>query len=137
MGKEKNHQNGIISYMRVWPPAIAALSLTMVAFAAGCAAGRPDHFAGLLQPQTGTCDPPGLAELILHDTHVLFTPHEGIISLTGVLAADGSIRASVTASGMDHTPYRQTFVGNLAGDRVIGTYITPRCRYLVNLAAPR
>jgi hypothetical protein len=71
----------------------------------------------------------------LNESHVLFTPREGIISLDGVLAADGSIRASATTTGMDRAPYRQTFVGTLTGDRITGTYATPRCRYVANLSA--
>src|SRR5271163_2128113 len=137
MGKEKIHLDSILSYLPADPRALTALCLCIAALAAGCAAGPPDHFAGLLQPQAGTCDPPGRAELILNESHVLFTPREGIIALDGTLAADGTIRASTVSNGMDHTPYRQTFNGQLTGDKVTGSYTTPRCRYAVTLTAPR
>lgn len=137
MGKEKSLIDGIKSYTHIFFSSLTAASLTLAAFAVGCAAGRPDHFVGLLQPQAGTCDPPSRAELILDGSHVSFTPREGIISLDGALAADGSLNATATSNGMDHAPYRQTFIGKLAGDRVTGTYTTPRCRYSANLSAPR
>ena len=135
MGKEKILLAGIISYMRLCPLALASISLSFAAFAAGCAASRMDHFAGLLVPEAGTCDPPSRAELTLNGSRVLFTPREGIISLEGVIAADGAIRAGAMSNGMDHAPYRQAFVGNLTGRLVIGTFTTPRCRYIANLTA--
>jgi len=135
MGKENFHVDGIISYTAIRFRARAALSLSFAALVASCATGRPDHFAGSLQPQAGTCDPPSRAALTLNDAHVVFTPHEGVVALDGVLAADGSIRATTLSNGMDRTPYRQTFVGSLAGDRVTGSYTTPRCRYTVTLTA--
>jgi hypothetical protein len=137
MGKEKILQNDNISYILLGRLAPAVIRLGFAALAAGCAVGRPDRFAGPLQPQAGTCDPPSRAELILNDSHVLFTPREGVISLEGALAADGTISANATSSGMDRTPYHQTFIGNLTGDRVTGTYSTQRCRYLATLAATR
>ena len=138
MGKEKILLNGIISYTPPRRRRLTAPSLGFAALAAACAAGPPDHFADLLQPQAGTCDPPSRAELILNNSHVLFTPREGIISLDGMLAADGTIRAAIVTNGMDHTPYRQTFIGSLIGDKATGSYTTPRCRYVVTLtAAPR
>jgi hypothetical protein len=137
MGKEKILSKRIKSYLDIGPPKLAAMGLTLAAFTAGCGANRPDHFAGPLQPLSGTCDPPGRGALVLNGSHVLFTPREGIVTLDGALAPDGSITASATSTGMDHTPYRQTFAGNLAGDRVTGTLTTPRCRYSVDLAATR
>jgi hypothetical protein len=71
MGKEKIHLDSILSYLPADPRALTALGLCIAALAAGCAAGPPDHFAGLLQPQAGTCDLPGRAELILNESHVL------------------------------------------------------------------
>src|SRR5580698_7744628 len=135
MGKEKFLLNGIISYAPTRRRALTALSPSVAALGAACAAGPPDHFAGLLQPQAGTCDPPSRAELILSNSHVLFTPREGIISLDGTLAADGTIRAATVSNGMDRTPYRQTFIGSLTGEKVTGAYATPRCRYVVTLTA--
>jgi hypothetical protein len=138
MGKEKNHLKCILSYTAARACAFAVLGAAITAVGgliASCAAERPDHFAGVLQPQAGTCDPPGRAKLVLNGSHVLFTPREGIIILDGAVAADGTIRATATSNGMDRTPYRQTFTGNLAGDRVSGSYMTPRCRYTVTLMA--
>ena len=137
MGKEKSLLNNIKSYLGAGRTARAAVCLTFAAFAAGCASGRPDHFAGPLQPQAGTCDPPARAELTLKGSHVLFSPREGILSLDGGLAADGTISATATTNGMNHTPYRQTFIGSLSGDHVTGTFTTPRCHYSVSLAATR
>ena len=138
MGKEKILLSGIMSYTPVATHVFSALCLGFAALAACCAAVPPDHFAGVLQPQAGTCDPPSRAALILSDSHVLFTPREGIISLDGTLAADGTIRAAAVSNGMDRTPYRQTFIGSLIGAKVTGSYTTPRCRYVVTLtAAPR
>jgi hypothetical protein len=138
MGKEKILFNDIISYTPTRRRAFMALGLSFAALAAACAAGPPDHFAGLLQPQAGTCDPPSRAELNLNNSRVLFTPREGIISLEGALAADGTIRATAVSNGMDRTPYGQTFIGSLTGEKVTGSYTTPRCRYAVTLsAAPR
>ncbi|MEJ0047571.1 MAG: hypothetical protein WDN04_16685 [Rhodospirillales bacterium] len=139
MGKEKILLSDIISYTRLRVGmfyAHALRSAVVAAVAVGCAASRPDHFTGTLQPQGGACDPPSRAWLTLTDTHVHFTPREGVITLDGSLAADGTMQADAIANGMDHTPYRQSFTGRLIGDQVTGTYITPRCRYAVTLSAP-
>lgn len=128
MGKQKANKAGIFS-----PALRAALALPLLASCAG--ANAPVNFRGKLTPVAGTCEPPGDALLIRRGRFVQFTPREGVLILEGQIAPDGSVSASLQTPGADRRPYRLTLRATLAGTSIKGEYVTPRCRYRVDLAA--
>lgn len=137
MGKQKILARGIFSCERALPAcrAVAIAALIVTAACACSGGGRIATFTGPIKPLAGTCNPPARAYLALNAPYVHFTPWEGVLTLDGTLAPDGTIQATAVTTGLDHVPYHQVLYASLAGDRITGTYITPRCRYQVALSA--
>jgi hypothetical protein len=79
------------------------------------------NYAGELRPVAGTCDPASQAVLTLRGTAIVFAP----------------AAAQLTLSDANKHPYRLAFQATLAGNDIIGTYSTPRCRYAVKLHLTR
>ena len=67
---------------------------------------------------------------------ILFTPNEGTLTLRGAAAPDGAIAAAYTTTGADKKPFVMRLSARLDGDRIAGTYTTPRCSYAVTLRRP-
>ena len=126
VGKEKMHLNSLKSYYRPF-------ALLMLASLSTCGDNAPVTYAGDVVPQAGVCDPAARAVLVRQGHYVRFTPHDGVVILTGEVAPDGAIAAKVTAPSADHKPYEITFHGKLDGQAIIGNYISPRCRAAVSL----
>jgi len=92
------------------------------------------NYAGTLRPIAGTCDPTTQAVLTRRDTTIIFAPAAGTIELHGQLTADKNLAAQLTLTDPSKQPYNLSFQGQLDGNRIDGTYTTPRCRYAVNLS---
>ncbi len=113
----------------------SAICLTAAASLQACAATSPSYFTGTITPESGTCQPAGRALLAIKDGFVRFTPHEGVVTLTGTLTAAGAITAQATITSLDHTSYYQSLTAALNGTAVTGTFITSNCRYRLHLMA--
>jgi hypothetical protein len=100
--------------------------------AAGCSAPTL-NYAGTIRPVTGTCDPTSQAILTRRDTTIIFAPAAGTIMLRGQLNAAETLTAGLTLTDPNKKPYQLTFQGTLQGKHIDGSYITPRCRYAVDL----
>ncbi len=109
-------------------------ALVLGAALAGCANEPPTRYAGSLVPLSGTCDATTRTLLVRHASSVEFVPQDGVLILRGAVDAAGNIKAAQDMRGATQGPYRLTFTGKLAADKVTGTYVTPRCRYGVKLA---
>ncbi len=131
MGKKKIQGRWKKSYTWIFPPA----ALFAAACLAACAGGDPGPFAGSLRPTAGTCDPPGRAVLTIADSYVHFTPREGVITLDGRIAPNGAIEAQLASTTPDRHPYTLRCSGQMKGDKVTGTFVTPRCTYEANLSS--
>jgi hypothetical protein len=94
------------------------------------------NYAGELRPVAGTCDPASQAVLTLRGTAIVFAPAAGTILLHGEVAGQQAA-AQLTLSDANKHPYRLAFQATLAGNDIIGTYSTPRCRYAVKLHLTR
>ena len=121
-GKEKMHKLSLIS------------QATILALLAACAADAPVTYAGTLTPQSGACDPTSRAVLIKRGRDLQFTPSQGVLILSGQVTPSGGIAAALSTPGADHKPYQLKLAATLAGDTITGAYLTPRCRYKVQLA---
>jgi len=126
--------NGFLSYKRsnrrFWPP-IGVAPLLIVWALAGCADDM--GYAGTLAPVGGTCDTGTRATLQRHGSVIQFAPQDGVLTLDGTVNSAGQIVAAQQTLGMDRKPYRLSFTGQVTGDNVTGTYVTPRCRYEATL----
>ena len=107
--------------------AIAALSVS-----ACSTTGSHRLYTGLLQPISGTCDPPAQAQLVVRGDVLVFTPNSGTLALRGVQKGN-TVAATRTLVGEDRKPYVLEFSGILHGSDVIGTLQTARCRYRVSM----
>ena len=118
---------GILAIMR---PLLALLLLT----SCGTPAPGDGRWSGDMtpMPEVPGC-PAGRATLVGNGGAVLFTPNEGTLSLDGSLAPGGTITAASTRIGADKKEYATRFAARLDGDRIAGTYTTPRCKYAVVL----
>jgi len=133
VGKEKMQQRCFSSYPRQSLRKWAAPSAVIILLGS-CAAGPPSRYAGTLTPISGTCDQPGRAILTRTEHHVQFVPYDGVIILPGVISQAGEIRAALAARGTATPLVPLLFSGQVRGNRITGTYSTPRCRYAADLA---
>jgi hypothetical protein len=90
-------------------------------------------YIGTIQPVSGTCDPASQATLNIRDQAVEFAPTAGVLILSGKIAADGFINATLIRPGADKNPYRLSLRAALANRQVNGEYVSQRCRYTVHL----
>ena len=111
------------------------MCLASAASLQACATATPSYFAGAITPESGTCQPAGRALLSIKDGFVRFTPHEGVVSLTGTVTSSGAITAQATTTSLDHTPYHQSLTAALNGAAVTGIFTTSFCRYRLRLLA--
>ncbi len=114
-------------------PRHAVLLLTLLPAACATMPLRTDTYYGSLTPRAGTCETPRPASLTVRGDKVQFAPTQGTVLLTGSLAADGTIAASLQLIDMNRKPARYTLAGHLAGDSIDGVYVTPRCRATISL----
>lgn len=102
--------------------------------ACGVSAASDGRWLGTMTPDPATpgCET-GRASLVATHGTVLFTPNEGTLMLQGAAAPDGLVTAVRTTTGADKKPYALRLAARLDGDRITGTYATPRCSYAVTL----
>jgi hypothetical protein len=129
VGKEKIHQLGVLSQRLVLLAVFAALAVQ----AASCSSGGTLTYTGLLVPRAGACDASTRAVLLRKKSHVQFVPKDGVIVLEGSFSGNDFV-ASRQLVDMNHAPYSLRFTGQMHGDHIIGAYVTPRCRYDIDLA---
>jgi hypothetical protein len=110
----------------------AAVALTIVT---ACSPDLPRRYSGDLVPFAGTCDEGGRAVLDRAGSAIVFAPKEGVVTLSGRISSSGTVTAMRELPGMNHATYKLVFTGQLAGGGISGTYVTPRCRYNVQLHA--
>jgi hypothetical protein len=129
VGKEKIHRFGALSYRIVLTASFALLSAEIVS----CAADQTLTYTGLLVPRAGACDTSTRAVLLRKKSRVQFVPSDGVIVLEGT-SSGGEIVAQRKLVDMNHATYTLHFTGEVHGDHVSGAYVTPRCRYEIDLA---
>ena len=117
----------ILAAMR---PLVPLILLT----ACGASVASDGRWLGTMTPDPAApgCEP-GRASLVATRGAVLFTPNEGTLTLQGAAAPDGPVTAIRTTTGADKKPYVLRLAARLDGDRIAGTYTTPRCSYTVTL----
>jgi len=120
----------LLSYIQQ-TPGLAPFWAT--AILAACTSGLPSRFVGDLLPVAGSCDKGHRAVLTRAGSSITFLPQDGVLALDGQLSGNGEMSASLNLRGMNHAPYRLVFSGKVLENRIIGTYVTPRCRYNVTL----
>lgn len=127
-------------------PRLRRSALATLLLLASCTSSRPltpaeakaatlarSEWIGTITPVRGICDPAADAYLSLRHGQVLFTPNVGVLQLRGTANASGALTASLTTPGMNRQSYRLRFTGQLAGERITGSYDTPRCHASVTL----
>lgn len=129
MGKEKIRQIGVLSH----PLVLALVCAVLAVQIASCSADPTRTYTGSLVPRAGACDVSTRAVLLRNKSRVQFVPKDGVIVLEGTLVGI-DIVASHQLIDMNHTPYSLRFTGQMRGDHITGSYVTPRCRYDIDLA---
>ena len=120
-------------------PASARRVIVHVALAmslAGCIVvpnGSNGRWVGPVTPVSGTCDPASQAVLLVSPAEATFAPDDGVLLLRGHADDHGHVSADLRSTGFNHQTYLLTFTGELQDDRIVGTFITPRCRATVTL----
>ena len=100
--------------------------------------GLQGRWIGSVKPAAGTCDPASQAVLTIEAGRtppyaVMFSPTAGVLTLHGTSDGANQVAADLRATGMNHQPYVLAFSGTRTGERITGTYVTPRCRSEVEL----
>jgi hypothetical protein len=131
LGKEKMQRRRLLSYAQQAPGLVAFLATALLA---ACATGLPSKFVGTLLPVAGSCDEGNRAVVTRAGSSIMFLPQDGVLVLDGRLSDNGEVSASVAVRGINHVPYRLVFTGKVRENQIVGTYVTPRCRYNVTLA---
>ena len=129
MGKEKNRKIGVLSHPFVLSQVLAVLAVQI----ASCSSDPTQTYAGSLVPRAGACDAGTRGVLLRNKSRIQFVPKDGVIVLEGTVSGVDII-ASRQLIDMNHTPYNVRFTGQMRGDHIIGSYVTPRCRYDIDLA---
>ena len=89
-------------------------------------------YAGPQRPLAGTCDPASRATLSIRGNAMVFAPQDGTTTLQGTVEGT-ALSASAVFPGADRKSYRLQLTGQLAGDQIDATLVTPRCRYALTL----
>ena len=115
------------------------MSSLLLMMLAACAAPNDGHFVGTVTTTQGICglgfDAQGKAQatLMVRGEAVQFIPSDGVLVLDGHVNGAGHVLAGSNATGADKKPFPQVFEGDRDGERVRGTFATPRCRASVDL----
>lgn len=112
----------------------ALLSIFAIA-AAGCSVQTrsTQHYAGTLHASVPNC-PPTDATLVVQDGRVVFSPSNATWILTGSVS-QGRIEASANRPSFDHKTYATMLKATVTEAAVKGSYMTPSCKYDVDLAS--
>ncbi len=109
------------------------VALWLAVLPAACAGTRTESYFGAVTPQAGVCDAAHAAALTIRQDHVRFAPTQGVLVLSGSIAANGEINASLTIPDANRKPTSYRLNARLAGDDITGTYVTPRCKSTISL----
>ena len=109
------------------------LAMCLAVLLSACAGTRTESYFGDVTPQSGVCDPSHGASLTIRRDQVRFAPTQGVLVLSGSIAKDGMITATLTVLDMNRKPVQYRVAAHLAGDEVIGSYVTPRCTSSISL----
>ncbi len=109
------------------------IALWLAVLPTACAGTRTEGYFGNVTPQSGVCDPPNAASLTIRRDQVRFAPTQGVLVLSGSIAADGAITATLTIPDVNRKPTQYRLAAHLAGDDITGSYITPRCTSTISL----
>jgi hypothetical protein len=129
VGKEKNRAFRVLSYRVVLVTFLPLVAAQIVS----CSLNPTRTYTGMLMPRAGACDESARAILLRKNTRIQFVPKDGVIVLEGTLSGT-EFTASRQLTDMDHVRYVLRFTGQLRGDHITGAYVTPRCRYDIDLA---
>ena len=114
----------------------------LIALATSACANSPSglqgRWVGEVKPISGTCDLASQAVLTIESGgkspySATFAPTGGVMTLHGNSNGTSRVDADLHATGANHQPYILVFTGDKAGDLILGTYITQRCRSAVEL----
>jgi len=100
-----------------------------------CAA-RQARYTGTLTPETA-CGTAGRATLTVMDGRAEFAPNDGALLVPGGVAADGTLSGRIERTGADNKPYPLTLEGKVTEEVATGSYLTPRCRFVLLLTRVR
>ena len=109
------------------------LALCLAVPLSACADTRTESYFGNVTPQAGVCDAAQAASLTIRRDQVRFAPTQGVLVLSGKLAKDGAITATLTVADMNRKPRQYELNARLAGDAITGSYVTPRCTSTISL----
>ena len=111
------------------------LPCLVLALLAACAP-RQARYTGTLTPETA-CGSAGPATLTVLDGHAEFAPNDGAVVVPGEVAADGTLSGWLVLPGTDKKPFPLKLEGKVTKDVATGSYITPRCRFVLLLTRVR
>ncbi len=77
---------------------------------------------------------PSRAVLRIRNGEIIFTPDETTWTLAGKADANGALQAEHIGNGANKQPYPTRLTGTWTANAATGTYTTPRCSYVVQLA---
>jgi hypothetical protein len=114
-------RNSTLRYVAAW---VLVLS--------GCAAGKVAHEVRY----TGALPGCGLtaATLTRLASGFSFTPGDGVLTIQGTVAADGSFAGTLNTQPPTKPPFPLTVRGQFEGERATLDYSTPRCHDSATLA---
>ena len=125
-------------------PPLRTSTITALLIALGTSAcasspsGLQGQWIGTVEPVAGTCDSGSQAVLTIENGGkspypATFAPTSGVLTLHGDSDGISRVDADLHVTGSNHQPYILAFSGNKAGDMIVGTYTTQRCRSAVKL----
>ena len=123
-------------------PRTSTVTALLTALATSACANSPTglqgRWIGEVKPISGTCDLGSQAVLTIESGgkspySAIFAPTGGVLTLHGNSDGISRVDADLHATGANHQSYILVFTGNKAGNLILGTYITQRCRSVVEL----
>ncbi len=111
-----------------------SLLCPLLALALAACDVRPTHPFGRWAGRVG--DPcPGTALLDARRGEAVFVRDDGAQVLRGTATPEGQVSTRVETPGVEKKGFIQTFIGQIKGDEVTGTYTSPRCTAPVTMHA--
>jgi hypothetical protein len=109
---------------------VAGLALTLAL--GGCASGKMAHEVRYTGPLPG-CGV-NAATLTRLAGSFAFAPGDGVLTIQGTVAANGSFAGTLNTQPPTKPPFLLTVNGRFEGERATLDYATPRCRAAATLA---
>jgi hypothetical protein len=88
------------------------------------------HHVAEVARYTGALPGCGLADstLVRQGPQFTFTPGDGVLTIEGTVAADGSFTGALNTQGVGKPPFLLQVQGKLQDEQARVDYVTPRCR---------